>query len=44
MGLFNRMSTVIKAKMNKFADMIVDPRETLDYSYEIQLEILDLAA
>ncbi|MFA0823845.1 MAG: PspA/IM30 family protein [Methanomethylovorans sp.] len=40
MGLFNRMSTVIKAKMNKIADKMEDPRETLDYSYEKQLELL----
>lgn len=40
MGLFNRMSTVIKAKMNKLADKMEDPRETLDYSYEKQLELL----
>ncbi|MGB3907140.1 MAG: PspA/IM30 family protein [Methanomethylovorans sp.] len=40
MGLFNRMSTVIKAKMNKITDKLEDPRETLDYSYEKQLELL----
>lgn len=40
MGFFNRMSTVIKAKMNKIADKMEDPRETLDYSYEKQLEML----
>ncbi len=40
MGLFNRMSTVIKAKMNRIADKMEDPRETLDYSYEKQLELL----
>jgi phage shock protein A len=34
------MSTVIKAKMNKIADKMEDPRETLDYSYEKQLELL----
>lgn len=40
MGLLNRMSTVIKAKMNKLVDAAEDPRETLDYSYEKQLELL----
>ena len=40
MGLFDRMSTVIKAKMNKITDKLEDPRETLDYSYEKQLELL----
>lgn len=40
MGLFNRMSTIIKAKMNKIADGAEDPREILDYSYEKQLELL----
>jgi phage shock protein A len=34
------MSTIIKAKMNKIADRMEDPRETLDYSYEKQLELL----
>ncbi len=40
MGLLNRMSTVIKAKMNKIIDAAEDPRESLDYSYEKQLELL----
>ncbi len=40
MGLFNRMGTVIKSKMNKLMDRVEDPRETLDYSYEKQLEML----
>jgi phage shock protein A len=34
------MSTVIKAKMNKITDKLEDPRETLDYSYQKQLELL----
>jgi phage shock protein A len=34
------MSTVIKAKMNKIIDAAEDPRESLDYSYEKQLELL----
>lgn len=40
MGLLNRMSTVIKAKMSKIIGEAEDPRETLDYSYEKQLELL----
>ncbi len=40
MGLLSRMGTVIKAKMNKLIGAMEDPRETLDYSYEKQLELL----
>ncbi len=40
MGLLNRMGTVVKAKMNKLVDKMEDPRETLDYSYQKQLELL----
>jgi len=40
MGLLDRMSTVIKAKMDKIMGKIEDPRETLDYSYEKQLDLL----
>ncbi len=40
MGLLDRMSTVIGAKMNKIVGKLEDPRETLDYSYEKQLELL----
>jgi phage shock protein A len=40
MGLLNRMGTVVKAKMNKLINAAEDPRETLDYSYEKQLELL----
>ncbi|SES66428.1 phage shock protein A (PspA) family protein [Methanococcoides vulcani] len=40
MSLFNRMETVLKAKMNKIVNRMEDPRETLDYSYEKQLEML----
>jgi phage shock protein A len=40
MGLLDRMSTVVQAKMNKIMDRIEDPRETLDVSYEKQLELL----
>jgi phage shock protein A len=40
MGLLNRMGTVIKAKMSKLINAAEDPRETLDYSYEKQIELL----
>ena len=40
MGLLNRMSTVVQAKMNKIMDKVEDPRETLDLSYEKQQELL----
>lgn len=40
MGLLSRMSTIFKAKMSKLLDRAEDPRETLDYSYEKQLELL----
>jgi phage shock protein A len=40
MGLWQRFSTVFKAKANKAIDRMEDPRETLDYSYQRQLEML----
>ena len=40
MGLIDRMSTTVKAKINKILNKFEDPRETLDYSYEKQLELL----
>jgi phage shock protein A len=39
-GLFERMSLVIKSKLNKLLDRAEDPSETLDYSYEEQLKLL----
>ncbi len=39
-GLGGRMSTVIKAKVSKILDKAEDPAETLDYSYQKQLEAL----
>ena len=39
-GLGGRMSTVIKAKVSKILDKAEDPAETLDYSYQKQLESL----
>ncbi|MCL5265855.1 MAG: PspA/IM30 family protein [Chloroflexi bacterium] len=40
MGLLSRMSTLLKAKMSAFLERAEDPRQTLDYSYEKQLELL----
>ncbi len=40
MGLLARISTVFKAKMNKALDRLENPYETLDYSYEKQIELL----
>ena len=39
-GMTGRMSTVIKAKISKLLDRAEDPGETLDYSYQKQLESL----
>ncbi len=39
-GMSGRMSTVIKAKVSKLLDRAEDPQETLDYSYQKQLESL----
>lgn len=40
MGLMSRMGTVVKAKVSKMLDRAEDPNETLDYSYQQQLELL----
>ncbi len=40
MGLWQRFSMIFKSKANKALDRAEDPRETLDYSYEKQLELL----
>ncbi len=39
-GLSGRMSTVVKSKISKMLDKAEDPAETLDYSYQKQLEQL----
>src|SRR5437588_5820645 len=39
-GLTGRMSTVVKAKVSKLLDRAEDPAETLDYSYQRQVEQL----
>jgi phage shock protein A len=40
MSIFKRMSTIFRVKANKALDKAEDPRETLDYSYQKQLELL----
>jgi phage shock protein A len=39
-GLMSRAATIIKAKFSAFLNRAENPRETLDYSYERQLESL----
>jgi len=39
-GMSGRFSTVVKAKISKLLDKAEDPAETLDYSYQKQLENL----
>jgi phage shock protein A len=39
-GLSGRMSTVVKAKISKMLDRAEDPAETLEYSYQKQIEQL----
>ncbi len=40
MSLFGRMNTILQSKMNRVLDKAEDPNETLDYSYERQLQLL----
>ena len=39
-GIFERIALMFKTKANKALDKYEDPRETLDYSYQRQLELL----
>jgi phage shock protein A len=39
-GLSGRLSTVVKAKISKMLDRAEDPGETLEYSYQKQIELL----
>ena len=39
-GMGGRMSVVIKSKINKLLDRSEDPSETLEYSYQKQMELL----
>ena len=40
MSLMKRISLIFRSKANKALDRAEDPRETLDYSYQRQLELL----
>ena len=40
MGMWQRFTTIFRAKANKALDRAEDPRETLDYSYQRQLDLL----
>ena len=39
-GFFERLSLIFRSKADKALDKMEDPRETLDYSYQRQLELL----
>src|SRR6266436_904113 len=39
-GMSGRMSTIVKAKISKLLDRAEDPGETLEYSYQKQIELL----
>jgi phage shock protein A len=40
MSVMKRVSLIFRSKANKALDRMEDPRETLDYSYQTQLELL----
>src|SRR6476646_1386933 len=40
MSLMQRISLIFRSKANKALDKAEDPRETLDYSYQRQLDLL----
>jgi phage shock protein A len=40
MSVMKRVTMIFRAKANKTLDRLEDPRETLDYSYQTQLELL----
>src|ERR1700680_2759378 len=39
-GVAGRMSTIVKSKISKLLDRAEDPAETLEYSYQKQIELL----
>jgi len=39
-GIFERISLIFRAKADKALDRVEDPRQTLDYSYQRQLDLL----
>ena len=40
MGMLSRMNVIVKSKMTRILDRAEDPRETLDYAYDKQMEML----
>lgn len=40
MGVMRKVATIFEAKANQVLDRLEDPRETLEYSYQRQLEML----
>src|SRR4051794_41522366 len=40
MSVMKRLSMIFKSKANKALDKMEDPRETLDYSYQRQIDLL----
>jgi len=40
MGVMKRVTLIFRSKANRALDKMEDPRETLDYSYQTQLELL----
>jgi phage shock protein A len=40
MGVLSRMNVIVKSKMTRILDKAEDPRETLDYAYDKQMEML----
>ena len=40
MSLWKRITLIFRSKANRALDRAEDPRETLDYSYQRQLELL----
>ena len=40
MGVLSRMNVIVKSKMTRILDRAEDPRETLDYAYDKQMEML----
>ena len=41
MGLTNRITTLLKQKVNTLLDKYEDPKEALDYSYQNQIETMN---
>ena len=40
MGVLSRMATVVKSKVNAAVEAVEDPRQTLEYSYQKQIDLL----